>query len=45
MNSDMPEHVGQTRQSKCFNYTSGSKTDIRSTPKMMKRDMAIGEWT
>lgn len=41
MNSDMPEHVGQTRQSKCFNYTSGSETNIRRIPKVTRRDMAL----
>lgn len=39
MNSDMPEHVGQTRQSKCFNYMSGSETDTRHIPKRTRRDM------
>lgn len=41
MNSNMPEHVGQTRQSKCFNYMSGSETDMRHIPKMTRRDMAL----
>lgn len=41
MNSDMPEHVGQTRQSKCFNYVSGSEIDMRHSPKMTRRDPAL----
>lgn len=41
VNGDMPEHVGQTRQSQCFNYMRGSETDIRSSPKMTRRDMAL----